>query len=369
MSSNPWWQQFWSFLPWPGRSSQQLHIPLGGPNDILRFWRTGSMGFIERTKPHLKKIDKLNFIGNLLQIRGVGGWWGSLNIPNHQGCSTCLCPVPSFFQPNNSWIRHSHLHHWLAKFHGLRSCAHPPPSLRRGRIDWNLLNWNRSKSWYLGRWQVEIFVEAVARVSFFPPRENLTTPKKLGSPDLAFPSFFLSFWGVRLVSSSLGEEEFNFKYGAIFWVSSPFFHNCMWNSMGNLPIFRTSTRNVGNLPNIFFAEKKIEMKWSVLIPSCDLKSVLDQMIRRFKMQQTKKVLLGGDILPESCLQMNSRGKRVCSTKIQQEQLLSGQCMTVRKWGRPCTSALLCNMLHSNSTQHYSHVVLVFDICSFKIYIK
>ena len=67
--------------------------------------------------------------------------------------------------------------------------------------------------------------------------------------------------------------------------------------------------------------------------------------------------------------MNSRGKRVCSTKIQQEQLLSGQCMTVRKWGRPCTSALLCNMLHSNSTQHYSHVVLVFDICSFKIYIQ
>ena len=79
---------------------------------------------------------------------------------------------------------------------------------------------------------MEIFVEAVARVSFFPPRENLTTPKKLGSPDLVFPSFF---------SSSLGEEEFNFKYGAIFWVSSPFFHNCMWNSMGNLPIFRTLT--------------------------------------------------------------------------------------------------------------------------------
>lgn len=149
--------------------------------------------------------------------------------------------VRVFSNPTTHGSTDPHLHHWLAKFHGLRSCAHPPPNPRRGRIDWNLLNWNCSKSWYLGRRPVEIFVEAVARVLFFPRKKNLQ-PRKNWEARIS-----LSFWGVRLVSSSLGEEEFNFKYGAIFWVSSPFFHNCMWNSMGNLPIFSNINMKCGNL--------------------------------------------------------------------------------------------------------------------------
>ena len=141
--------------------------------------------------------------------------------------------VRVFSNPTTHGSTDPHLHHWLAKFHGLRSCALPPPNLRQRRIDWNLLNWNCSKSWYLGRRPVEIFVEAVARVLFFP-RKKIFNPEKTGKPGSLCHfegwGWLVQVWGRRNSTSSMV-----LFFGSL--VSSPFFHNCMWNSMGNLPIF------------------------------------------------------------------------------------------------------------------------------------
>ena len=181
MSNNPWWQQFWSFLP-------DLVDPPNNSTFLLAV-QTISLDFeglvlwvsLNELNPIWKKKDKLNFICNLLQIWGVGGWWGSLNIPNHQGCSTCLCPGPSFFQPNNSWI------HWSTS------------SSLAGQVSWTSLlrastaNFSAWKNWpkpplkllevmVPGQVASGDFVEAVARVGRFFPRKKIFNPEKTWKP-------------------------------------------------------------------------------------------------------------------------------------------------------------------------------------------